>query len=71
MFDISISKMYQQKSDVWGDQNRFFNVFRFLEKYWIYTFSSRHINMESVQFSKNQLNPDMGHGGLFKFMGAS
>ena len=29
------------------------------------------INMESVQFSKNRLNPDMVHGGLFKFMGAS
>ena len=29
------------------------------------------INMVSVQFSKNRLNPDMGHGGLFKFMGAS
>ena len=33
--------------------------------------SNKYINMESVQFSKNQLNPDMGHGGLFKFMGAS
>ena len=29
------------------------------------------LNMESVQFSKNRLNPDMGHGGLFKFMRAS
>ena len=39
----------------------------------IYRFvhQNKRVNMESVQFSKNRLNPDMGHGGLFKFMGAS
>ena len=29
------------------------------------------LNMESVQFSKNRLNPDMVHGGLLKFKGPS